>query len=59
MTSKITRQANASEDRLLRIFTATEDSTSTLSIIEQKLYQNIAGFLDNSIRRTGKTTVRN
>ncbi|WP_350996278.1 pyridoxal-dependent aspartate 1-decarboxylase PanP [Shewanella sp. TB7-MNA-CIBAN-0143] len=49
MTSKITRQANASEDSLLRIFTAPEDSTSTLSIIEQKLSQDLAGFLGNSI----------
>ncbi|WP_287050842.1 hypothetical protein, partial [Shewanella sp. CG18_big_fil_WC_8_21_14_2_50_42_11] len=44
MTSKITRQAYASEDSLLRIFTAPEDSTSTLSIIEQKLSQDLAGF---------------
>lgn len=49
MTSKITRQAYASEDSLLRIFTAPEDSTSTLSIIEQKLSQDLAGFLGNSI----------
>jgi putative pyridoxal-dependent aspartate 1-decarboxylase len=49
MTSKITRKASASEDSLLRIFTAPEASTSTLSIIEQKLSQDLAGFLGNSI----------
>ena len=49
MTSKITRQAQASADSLLRIFTAPEDATSTLSIIEQRLSQDLAGFLGNSI----------
>ncbi|WP_351088645.1 pyridoxal-dependent aspartate 1-decarboxylase PanP [Shewanella sp. S1-49-MNA-CIBAN-0167] len=49
MTSKIPRKASASEDSLLRIFTAPEASTSTLSIIEQKLSQDLAGFLGNSI----------
>lgn len=49
MTSKIPRQAQASEDSLLRIFTAPEDATSTLSIIEQRLSQDLAGFLGNSI----------
>ncbi|MCT8985967.1 pyridoxal-dependent aspartate 1-decarboxylase PanP [Shewanella phaeophyticola] len=49
MTSKIPRQAQASADSLLRIFTAPEDATSTLSIIEQKLSQDLAGFLGNSI----------
>lgn len=49
MTSKITRQAQASADSLLRIFTAPEDASSTLSIIEQRLSQDLAGFLGNSI----------
>ncbi|WP_434926690.1 pyridoxal-dependent aspartate 1-decarboxylase PanP [Shewanella sp. HL-SH2] len=49
MTSNITRQADASEQSLLRIFTVPEDAKSTLSIIEQKLSQDLAGFLGNSI----------
>ncbi|WP_434951055.1 pyridoxal-dependent aspartate 1-decarboxylase PanP [Shewanella sp. HL-SH4] len=49
MTSNITRQAYASEQSLLRIFTVPEDAKSTLSIIEQKLSQDLAGFLGNSI----------
>lgn len=49
MTSNIIRQADASEQSLLRIFTVPEDAKSTLSIIEQKLSQDLAGFLGNSI----------
>ena len=49
MTSNTPRQADASEQSLLRIFTVPEDSNSTLSIIEQKLSQDLAGFLGNSI----------
>ena len=49
MTSNTRRQADASEQSLLRIFTVPEDANSTLSIIEQKLSQDLAGFLGNSI----------
>ena len=49
MTSNSPRQADASEQSLLRIFTVPEDANSTLSIIEQKLSQDLAGFLGNSI----------
>lgn len=49
MTSTTPRQAQASEDSMLRIFTAPEDAESTLSIIEQKLSQDLAGFLGESI----------
>ncbi|MGI5308513.1 pyridoxal-dependent aspartate 1-decarboxylase PanP [Rheinheimera sp. WS51] len=49
MTEPIQRQATASEESLLRIFTVPEAPDSTLSIIEQNLSQNLAGFLRNSI----------
>lgn len=49
MTQKLPRQATASEASLLRIFTAPEDASSTLSIIEQKLSEDLAGFLGDSI----------
>ncbi|WP_153914788.1 pyridoxal-dependent aspartate 1-decarboxylase PanP [Shewanella sp. TC10] len=49
MTAKNYRQAQASEASLLRIFTIPEDAESTLSIIEQKLSEDLAGFLGNSI----------
>ncbi|NKF51820.1 putative pyridoxal-dependent aspartate 1-decarboxylase [Shewanella sp. WXL01] len=49
MTLKHSRQAQASEDSLLRIFTVPEDETSTLSIIEKKLSEDLAGFLGDSI----------
>ncbi|MGZ9897779.1 pyridoxal-dependent aspartate 1-decarboxylase PanP [Shewanella gaetbuli] len=49
MTLKPNRQADASEQSLLRIFTVPEDTNSTLSIIEQKLSEDLAGFLGNSI----------
>jgi putative pyridoxal-dependent aspartate 1-decarboxylase len=57
MTSNITRQADASEQSLLRIFTVPEDAKSTLSIIEQKLSQDLAGFLGNSIAALEKPLV--
>ncbi len=43
------RQAEASEDALWRIFTVPEAPDSTLSIIEQNISQNLAGFLRESI----------
>ncbi|MCL1046189.1 putative pyridoxal-dependent aspartate 1-decarboxylase [Shewanella electrodiphila] len=49
MTAKNYRQAQASEASLLRIFTIPEDAESTLSIIEQKLSEDLAGFLGKSI----------
>ena len=49
MTSITPRKAQASEDSMLRIFTVPEDAESTLSIIEQKLSEDLAGFLGNSI----------
>ncbi|WP_394494493.1 pyridoxal-dependent aspartate 1-decarboxylase PanP [Shewanella sp. ENK2] len=49
MTTKNDRKAQASEDSLLRIFTVPEDAESTLSIIEQKLSEDLAGFLGKSI----------
>jgi aspartate 1-decarboxylase len=49
MTEPIQRQATASEESLLRIFTVPEAPDSTLSIIEQNLSQNLAGFLRKSI----------
>ncbi|MCH1928956.1 putative pyridoxal-dependent aspartate 1-decarboxylase [Shewanella sp. A25] len=49
MTQKLPRQAIASEDSLVRIFTVPEDAESTLSIIEQKLSEDLAGFLGESI----------
>ncbi|WP_333606606.1 pyridoxal-dependent aspartate 1-decarboxylase PanP [Arsukibacterium sp.] len=49
MTEPIKRQAEASEEALWRIFTVPEAPDSTLSIIEQNLSQNLAGFLRESI----------
>lgn len=43
------RQALASEDAIWRIFTVPEAPDSTLSIIEQNISQNLAGFLRESI----------
>ncbi len=49
MTQKPPRQATACEDSMIRIFTVPEDAESTLSIIEQKLSEDLAGFLGTSI----------
>ena len=49
MTDSSKRQATASEEALWRIFTVPEAPDSTLSIIEQNLSQNLAGFLRESI----------
>jgi aspartate 1-decarboxylase len=49
MTMTLPRQATASEESLMRIFTVPEDASSTLSIIEQKLSEDLAGFLGESI----------
>lgn len=49
MTEPIKRRAMASEEALWRIFTVPEAPDSTLSIIEQELSQNLAGFLRGSI----------
>ncbi|MGL5906424.1 MAG: pyridoxal-dependent aspartate 1-decarboxylase PanP [Shewanella sp.] len=49
MTLKRPRQATASTASLMRIFTVPEDATSTLSIIERKLSEDLAGFLGESI----------
>jgi glutamate decarboxylase len=49
MNDIIKRQATASEEALWRIFTVPEAPDSTLSIIEQNLSQNLAGFLNESI----------
>ena len=49
MTSRHQRQATASEDSLMRIFTVPEAPESALSKIEQQLSQNLAGFLGESI----------
>jgi putative pyridoxal-dependent aspartate 1-decarboxylase len=49
MTESSKRQATASEEALWRIFTVPEAPDSTLSIIEQNLSQNLAGFLRKSI----------
>ncbi|WP_394132822.1 pyridoxal-dependent aspartate 1-decarboxylase PanP [Shewanella maritima] len=49
MTLKHSRQAQASEESLMRIFTVPEDESSTLSIIENKLSEDLAGFLGESI----------
>ncbi len=43
------RLARASEEALWRIFTVPEAPDSTLSIIEQNISQNLAGFLRESI----------
>ena len=49
MTELNKRQATASEEALWRIFTGPEAPDSTLSIIEQNISQNLAGFLRESI----------
>ena len=49
MTDLNKRQATASEEALWRIFTVPEAPDSTLSIIEQNISQNLAGFLRESI----------
>lgn len=49
MTESNKRQATASEEALWRIFTVPEAPDSTLSIIEQNISQNLAGFLRESI----------
>ncbi|MDP4536255.1 putative pyridoxal-dependent aspartate 1-decarboxylase [Alkalimonas collagenimarina] len=49
MTDVTKRQATASEEALWRIFTVPEAPDSTLSIIEQNISQNLAGFLRESI----------
>ncbi|RLV58398.1 putative pyridoxal-dependent aspartate 1-decarboxylase [Parashewanella curva] len=49
MTVSNYRQATASEESLKRIFTIPEDPNSTLSIIEQKLTEDLAGFLGDNI----------
>lgn len=43
------RQATASEEAIWRIFTVPEAPDSTLTIIEQNISQNLAGFLRESI----------
>lgn len=43
------RQAIASEEALLRIFTVPEAPDSTLSVIEQNISQNLMGFLQESV----------
>ncbi|MCL1147939.1 pyridoxal-dependent aspartate 1-decarboxylase PanP [Shewanella sp. 10N.261.52.F9] len=43
------RQATASEEALLRIFTVPEAPDSTLSVIEQNISQNLMGFLQESV----------
>ena len=43
------RQAKASEEALLRIFTIPEAPGSTLSVIEQNISQNLMGFLQESV----------
>ncbi|WOT04115.1 pyridoxal-dependent aspartate 1-decarboxylase PanP [Shewanella youngdeokensis] len=43
------RQAKASEEALLRIFTVPEAPDSTLSVIEQNISQNLMGFLQESV----------
>ncbi|MFC4655158.1 MULTISPECIES: pyridoxal-dependent aspartate 1-decarboxylase PanP [Rheinheimera] len=49
MTEQSKRLATASEEALWRIFTVPEAPDSTLSIIEQNISQNLAGFLRESI----------
>lgn len=43
------RQATASEEALLRIFTVPEAPDSTLSVIEKNISQNLMGFLQESV----------
>ncbi|MGI2259321.1 pyridoxal-dependent aspartate 1-decarboxylase PanP [Shewanella sp. GXUN23E] len=49
MTSKLTRQATASDTAVMRIFTVPEAPQSTLGQIETRLSQDLAGFLTESI----------
>ena len=49
MNSANKRTATASEESLQRIFTYPEDEQSTLSVIEQKLSEDLAGFLGDNI----------
>ncbi|GAB1051324.1 MAG: putative pyridoxal-dependent aspartate 1-decarboxylase [Shewanella algae] len=49
MTASKQRQATASENSLMRIFTVPEAPESTLSRIEQALSQDLAGFLTQNI----------
>ena len=57
MNDIIKRQATASEEALWRIFTVPEAPDSTLSIIEQNLSQNLAGFLNEGIVTDRKSVV--
>lgn len=47
--SLTTRQASATQDSLLRVFTVPEDKESTLSRIEQEISENLEGFLQSHI----------
>ncbi|MDX1281219.1 pyridoxal-dependent aspartate 1-decarboxylase PanP [Shewanella colwelliana] len=49
MTSKPQRQATASEEALMRIFTLPEAPNSTLGQIEKELSENLMGFLKENI----------
>ncbi|WP_028763560.1 pyridoxal-dependent aspartate 1-decarboxylase PanP [Shewanella colwelliana] len=49
MTSKPQRQATASEEALMRIFTLPEAPHSTLGQIEKELSENLMGFLKENI----------
>ncbi|WP_220744060.1 pyridoxal-dependent aspartate 1-decarboxylase PanP [Shewanella colwelliana] len=49
MTSKPQRQATASEEALMRIFTLPEAPHSTLGQIEKELPENLMGFLKENI----------
>ncbi|MCZ4338886.1 pyridoxal-dependent aspartate 1-decarboxylase PanP [Shewanella colwelliana] len=49
MTSKPPRQATASEEALMRIFTLPEAPHSTLGQIEKELSENLMGFLKENI----------
>ncbi|TVP12432.1 pyridoxal-dependent aspartate 1-decarboxylase PanP [Shewanella sp. MSW] len=49
MTASKQRQATASENSLMRIFTVPEAPESTLSRIEQALSEDLAGFLTQNI----------
>ena len=47
--SLTTRQASATQDSLLRVFTVPEEKESTLSRIEQEISENLEGFLQSHI----------
>lgn len=49
MTQKQERQAVASNESMLRIFTIPEKPGSSLNLIEQRLSEDLAGFLQESI----------